>query len=486
MNGTARFWQRGPFTSHPGYYAGAAGNELAASIVSRPALLVAGRRFTMGRVIGLPKSNASISCILRKKPATSTTSCASIVFASISSRVPGTCRGAPEVDEKNAAITYLIEMRYEKVCLEAIAYTLPDEIVTSAQIEESLAPLYRRLRLPEGRLELMTSIRERRFWPPGMLPSEASIASAQRALAAAGIDRRHIGALIHASVCRDHLEPATACRVHHRLGLPADCLVYDVSNACLGMLNGMLQVANMIELGQIRAGVVAGTESSRPLVETTIAALNDDETLTREQMKLAVASLTIGSASAAVVLVDRELSRTQNRLQAAAVRTNTAHHALCHSGCDESVAGGMRPLMTTDSEKLLHAGVATALETFGLFLDEWCATGRGAAQIDKTFCHQVGVAHRKLLLERLGIDPAADFSTVEFLGNTGSAAVPVTAAIGLERGHVSPGDQVALLGIGSGLNVVMIGVDWQSVPAENGSLPTEHRELWGDFAARRL
>lgn len=442
----------------------------------------------MGRVIRSPKSNASFSCILRKTPPPATTSCASIRFASI---------GVSVALEDSFAAPYPSKMRYEKVCLEAIAYTLPDEIVTSAQIEESLAPLYRRLRLPEGRLELMTGIRERRFWPPGMLPSEASIASAQRALAAAGIDRRHIGALIHASVCRDHLEPATACRVHHGLELPPDCLIYDVSNACLGMLNGMLQVANMIELGQIRAGVVVGTESSRPLVETTIAALNRDETLTRDQMKLAVASLTIGSASAAVVLVDHESSRTQNWLQAAAVRTNTAHHALCHSGCDESVAGGMSPLMTTDSEKLLHAGVATAQETFGLFLDEWCAIGRpqgpglpttglGIAQIDKTFCHQVGVAHRKLLLERLGIDPAADFSTVEFLGNTGSAAVPVTAAIGLERGHLSPGDQVALLGIGSGLNVVMIGVDWQSVPVEHGAPRTMRRELRGGFAARRL
>ena len=66
-------------------------------------------------------------------------------------------------------------------------------------------------------------------------------------------------------------EPATACTVHHRLGLPNDCLIYDVSNACLGILNGIVQVANMIELGQIRAGLVVGTEGGRQLVETTIA-----------------------------------------------------------------------------------------------------------------------------------------------------------------------------------------------------------------------
>jgi 3-oxoacyl-[acyl-carrier-protein] synthase III len=358
-------------------------------------------------------------------------------------------------------------MRYERACLEGFGYTLPEEIVTSAEIEERLAPLYRRLRLPEGRLELMTGIRERRFWPPGTLPGDVSIESAEKAIAASGIDRGDIGCLIHASVCRDHLEPATACRVHHGLGLSAECTLYDVSNACLGVLNGMLQVANMIELGQIRAGLVVGTESSRPLVENTIQRLNSDTTLTRDQMKLAVASLTIGSASAAVVIADREISRTQNRLLASVARANTQYHALCHSGGDESVAGGMQPWMTTDSERLLHAGVATAKEAFACFTGELRCQ---ADDIDKVFCHQVGVAHRRLLFESLGLRPHADFSTVEFLGNTGSVAVPVTAAVGIERGHLSPSDRIAMLGIGSGLNVVMLGVDWQTNPdRESGS-----------------
>ncbi|HVX11656.1 MAG TPA: 3-oxoacyl-ACP synthase III [Pirellulales bacterium] len=352
-------------------------------------------------------------------------------------------------------------MRYERVCLESFGYTLPDEIVTSAEIEERLAPLYRRLRLPEGRLELMTGIRERRFWAPGTLPGDVSIRSAEKAIAAAGIDRREIGCLIHASVCRDHLEPATACRVHHGLGLGADCTVYDLSNACLGLLNGMLQVAALIELGQIRAGLVVGTESSRPLVENTIRRLNDDTTLTRDQMKLAVASLTIGSASAAVLLTDRDLSRTQNRLVASIVRANTQFHALCHSGTDEAVAGNMQPWMTTDSERLLQAGVATAKEAFAHFTGELrCEVD----DIDKVFCHQVGSAHRKLLYETLGLRPQADFSTVEFLGNTGSVAVPITAAMGIEQGHLSPSDQAAMLGIGSGLNVVMLGIDWRTSP----------------------
>ncbi len=223
-------------------------------------------------------------------------------------------------------------MKYENVCLEAVSHSLPEEIVTSAEIESRLAPLYTRLRLPEGRLELMTGIAQRRFWPPGDPPSRMSVATAEKALHRSGIDRRLIGALVHGSVCRDFLEPATACGVHHRLGLLDRCAVYDVSNACLGLLNGVVQVANMIELGQIRAGLVVGTENGRDLVESTIAHLNAADSLSRQDIKAAFASLTIGSGSAAILLCDRELSRTGNRLLGGAMHTSTEHSDLCQGG----------------------------------------------------------------------------------------------------------------------------------------------------------
>ena len=359
-------------------------------------------------------------------------------------------------------------MRYQNVCLESFGYTLPDEIVSSTELERRLEPLYSRLRLPAGRLELMTGIAERRIWPRGTLPSQISAISGRRAIEAANIDTSHIGALVNGSVCRDFLEPATACVVHCRLGLPAHSLNYDVSNACLGLLNGMLQIANLIELGQIRAGLVVASEGSRELMETTIAALNNDESLTRESVKPAMASLTIGSASAAVLLVHREISHSGNRLLGGTARTNTSAVNLCHSGRDESVAGGMQPLMQTDAEALMHAGVKLGRETFGQFLDE---VGWSVGDVSKTVCHQVGSAHRKLLLEQLGLDLAIDFVTYPWLGNTGAAALPVTLAIGIEKQHYRDGDRVAMLGIGSGINVLMLAVEVQNALVLGGFAP---------------
>ncbi|MEJ7594540.1 MAG: hypothetical protein WKF77_23645 [Planctomycetaceae bacterium] len=233
-------------------------------------------------------------------------------------------------------------MRYEHVCIEAVA-TLPQHVVTSDEIESRLATVYERLSLPAGRLELMTGIRERASL---IRHCQARSASRRRAaLEKSGIDRRHIGALIHGSVCRDQMEPATAASVHDGVQLPAEALVMDVSNACLGLLNGMLIIADQIELGRIRAGIVVGTESGRDLVEGTIDSLLTDRTLTRQNIKSAFASLTIGSGSAAIVLCDRKLSRTGHRLLGGAFLANSTGHRLCAGGVESAKHGDGRPRM---------------------------------------------------------------------------------------------------------------------------------------------
>lgn len=349
-------------------------------------------------------------------------------------------------------------MRYRHVCIEAVTSVLPPEIVTSDEIEERLKPVYDRLRLPAGRLELMTGIRERRFFPPGTLPGTISAQTALQAVEASGIDKKHFGALIHGSVSRDQMEPATANVVHNTAGLPDDAVVLDVSNACLGLLNGVLILADMIELGRIRAGVVVGTEIARGLVEGTIDSLINSPTTTRQTVKQDFASLTIGSGSAAIVVCDEKLSRTGTRLLGGAVHSRTSANQLCAGGVDAETTNDSRPRMQTDSEALLHAGIELADETWQKMRTTFDWTN---ADVNKVFTHQVGKAHRKLLLERLNLDPSLDFPTVEFLGNTGAVALPTAMSLGIENGHLQPGDHVACLGIGSGLNSVMLAIHWQ-------------------------
>jgi 3-oxoacyl-[acyl-carrier-protein] synthase-3 len=240
------------------------------------------------------------------------------------------------------------------------------------------------------------------------------------------------------------------------------------------LLNGILQVANQIELGQIRAGLVVGTEDSRALLESTIDALNSDQSLTRETVKPAFASLTIGSASAAVLLVHKDLSRTGNCLVSAHGRAHTTHHELCAGGHEAGQAGQSQILMQTDSEQLLTEGLAAGSATFDEFL---AGSGWSRDSIHKSICHQVGGTHRRLMLESLGLTPEHDYATFPWLGNTGSVALPITLALAIENDFIGANEHVALLGIGSGINCLMLALDWQRSPARSQPVAAPHFAL---------
>lgn len=344
-------------------------------------------------------------------------------------------------------------MRYRKVCLYPPAYETPPHSVTSAELEERLAPLYQRLKLPEGRLELMSGITQRRFWDSGTKPSQGAAKAGRKALASAGVSPDEIGCLIFTSVSRDMMEPATAAFVHQQLGLPEKCQVFDLSNACLGFLNGMTMIANMIELGQIRKGLVVAGETAENLVETTINHLLNDQSLTRKSVKSSFASFTIGSGAVAMVLGSSDIEETGHHLVGGSLRAHTCHNNLCQGG--QGAEDGI--LMATDSEELLKRGVETAAHNWYDFLDE---LGWRADEIEHFFCHQVGSAHARLLFESLQINPQKNFETLSFWGNVGSVSAPLTMAIGLEKNVLQTGQKAALLGIGSGINCLMLGLEW--------------------------
>jgi len=359
-------------------------------------------------------------------------------------------------------------MRYSRVFIDSFGYELGPCVVTSAELEEQLAAVYDSLHIQPGQLEHITGIRERRYWEPGYTVTQGATAAAAKALTGSPVPPDALEMLIYGGVCREHFEPATACHVAAGLqqagySIPPSAHIYDVGNACLGVLNGMLDIANRIELGHIRAGMVFSCETARDIVATTIARLDGAPGM--DEFKAAIATLTGGSAAVAMILSDGSFGEAgRRRLRGAVVEAAPEHHMLCRWGLEahpdgqaEGAEASLRQFASTDARAVLEHGVTLGERTWEEFLREmeW-----QVADVDRTVCHQVGSAHRGVMLSRMGLEPAQDFTTYEYLGNTGTAGLPVAAALAHERGFLQPGHRVGLLGIGSGLNCMMLGVDW--------------------------
>ena len=384
-------------------------------------------------------------------------------------------------------------MHYNRVHIESIGYELAPVVVSTAELESRLAPVYDAMGMKPGQLELLTGISERRWWEPNFPLSEGAAAAGRKALADADLDPGEIDVLIYAGVCRENFEPATACAVAHRLGVNPNAAVYDVTNACLGVLNGVVDVANRIELGQARAGLVVSAETAREINEHTIDRML--RTQSRELFAESVATLTGGAGAVAVLVVSKELTRARRRrLVGGVVQNATQHHHLCKWGLQsvlptvDRVLGhgakaivqkgidlghgatsllkqgldlGLRhvkiPFMETHAGEVLKHGVELGNRTWQAFQSKF---GWRPEFVDKVICHQVGSQHRDTVLRSLGIPPEKDFSTFPFLGNIGTVSLPLTAALAEERDFLRAGDRVGWLGIGSGLNCLMLGIEW--------------------------
>ena len=222
-------------------------------------------------------------------------------------------------------------MGYSRVFIESIGYELPPVVVTTSELESRLQPLYSALHVPDGQLEALTGVSERRWWEPGYPLSQGASAAARKTLMTSGVSPRDIDVLIYAGVCREQFEPATACRVAANLGVGDVAALYDISNACLGVLNGMIDVANRIELGQVKAGLVVSCESAREITDIMIDRMNGEPSM--DAFRTGLATMTGGSGAVAVLLTDGSFTRTgRRRLLGGVSHAAPEHHGLCRWG----------------------------------------------------------------------------------------------------------------------------------------------------------
>jgi 3-oxoacyl-[acyl-carrier-protein] synthase-3 len=312
--------------------------------------------------------------------------------------------------------------------------------------------VYDRLKLPYGRLELQTAIKGRGYWPVGTQPSSISTGAAVKALEKSSFSNTDIDLLIHSSVCRDFLEPSTASTIHNLLELKPECISFDLSNACLGFVNSISVACEMIENGSIKTALIVSGENSGPLLEETISKLNNDESITRKTIKKYIANLTIGSSGVAFIITHKDLAPDGHKILGGSSLSDSSSSSLCQGSGDATSL-----MMETDSEALLHAGISLAKKNWSKTQEE---LNLSESDFSHIICHQVGIAHRNLMYSELHLDVEKDHTTFDQYGNTGSAALPLTFIKACESGKISKGENIALLGIGSGLHSIMLGVEY--------------------------
>lgn len=338
-------------------------------------------------------------------------------------------------------------MLFQHVAIAGLAHIDAPRQLTSAEINARLKPTLDRLGIKSNVLEDIAGIRARRLWDDGVEASDAATLAGVKALADAGIDPSRVGLLVNTSVSRDYLEPSTASIVSGNLGLPDSCQNFDIANACLAFLSGMDIASRMIERGEIEYALVVDGETADLAYEKTLERMMRADS-TEEDFRNEMATLTLGSGAAAMVLARAELAPGAPRYKGGVTRAATEWNKLCRGNLDG---------MVTDTRQLLVEGIKLAQKTFEVAKHK---LGWVASELDEFVVHQVSKVHTAAFTKAMGIDPRKVLTIFGEHGNIGPASVPIVLSKLREMGRLKKGSRVALLGIGSGLNCSMAEVVW--------------------------
>jgi 3-oxoacyl-(acyl-carrier-protein) synthase III len=337
------------------------------------------------------------------------------------------------------------------VRITGVGAELPDDVVTTAEVEER-AGLRDRFRLEPGWLERVTGVRRRRWAPPDVQPSELAVLAGRKALASAGVDPLEVDTLLFAGVTRDCLEPATANVVAEALGARR-ARVLDVVNASNSLIDAIDLGDSLIRSGKAeRVLVTTGERASRAI---------GWQSRTMEELLQSVASLVVGDGGGAVVL---EPSDDPGRgLRAREFRSDPTQwrHAVggrfrpATQAC-EGCGGIVERAFRCDAGTLFTAAFGLLHPTMEAVMER---TGWRYEDLDVVFCHQP----TKNAIVQLGDATEAArklWSTAERFGNTSTCSIPLAMVEALEAGILVPGAKVLVLAPSAGISAAAVTLVW--------------------------
>jgi len=342
-----------------------------------------------------------------------------------------------------------------RVRITGVGAEIPPQVITTAEVEER-AGLRDRFGLEAGWLERVTGVRERRWAPPEVQPSELAALAAWKALGDAGLDPPDVDTLVFAGITRDYLEPATANLVADAVGA-RHARVFDLINACNGLIDAVDIGDSLIRSGKARRVLVATGERASLAINW--------QARTFEELLESVASLVVGDGGGAVVLEatddprrgvrEREFRSDPTQWRhAVAGRFRPATQAceLCGGILDFAFRCNSRALLAA-ALRLLYPAMEAVMER----------TGWRYEDVDVVFCHQPTKRFVESAVALLDDGAAAArklWNTVERYGNMSTCSLPLAMAEARAAGTLVPGTKVLLLAPSSGVSAAAMTMVW--------------------------
>ena len=288
-----------------------------------------------------------------------------------------------------------------------------------------------------------TGIRERRHAPADMSTGDMAVAAAERALAAADVERRDIDLLILATLSPDRLLPATATAVQHRLGL--NCAAMDLSAACSGFSYALATGIQFVASTCSHRTLVIGADANSRVIDP-----GDKKTYPL-----------FGDGAGAVVLAPG--SPEQGALAYTLGSDGGGTDLLCRS-----IGGAAQPFrhgaeqggswyIEMEGKPVFKWAVRVAEESARQVVE---AAGWQLEDVNCWLLHQANVRILDAAIDALGILRERVVMHLDRYGNTSAGSIPIALDETLRAGGIRRGDHLVMSGFGAGLTWGALAWRW--------------------------
>ena len=266
--------------------------------------------------------------------------------------------------------------------------------------------------------------------------SDFCYAAAKELLKRKAVDPCEIGALVFVTQTADYGIPATACVLQYRLGLPKDCIVFDINLGCSGFTYGVnivcsLMKANNIDKALLLCGDTSAKNRSKKTVKHTHAA-----------------NWLFGDSGTATLLEKEDDANiyVSARTDGAGYKAIIAPYGGYRN--PEKPKGKIQPSQMDD----MAVFEFSTSEVPALINETMAGLGTTPGDYDCLVLHQANMMIMKQIAKKTGFEPEKNLVSIDKFGNTSSSSVPITLVNQYGENEGNKAIRALMCGFGVGLS----------------------------------
>ena len=322
-----------------------------------------------------------------------------------------------------------------RAAITAVGGYVPDKIVTNKDLEKLVDTT-------DEWIQSRTGIKERREMEDGTATSDICVAAINQIIAKKNLNPQDIDLIIVATVTPDHIFPATANIVAHKIGA-INAWGYDVSAACSGFLFALETGSKFIECGKHKKVIVCGADKMSAIVN-----YQDRNTC-----------VIFGDGGGAVLL---EPSEDENGIIDSVLKSDGSGQEFLH----QKAGGSLHPPTHETIDARMHYvhqegktvfkfAVTNMAEVSRQIMDRNNLTGDS---VDYLCAHQANLRIIDATAKRMELDDSKVLINIEKYGNTTAGTIPLLFSDFETK--FKKGDNIVLAAFGGGFTWGSIYLKW--------------------------